>query len=704
MRLRSSIFLVSLLATAPLVPSLAAASPPRVLANYPIATGIPQPPLSYLPDMGPALAAVGDIDGNGTTDLAVGAAGDNEGGPERGAVIILFMDEVGNVTTTKRITSTDAALAGLSDGDQFGTSLAAIGDVNDDDIPDLAVGAAGDDDGALDAGAVWIVTMTSTGAAGSAHKISAKSAGAGVAAIYDAFGSAVTSLGDVDGNGTVDVAIGAVGSDRVQFNSGAVWICLLEADFTVKAIRRLGDDASGFDSELVTRGGLGLTLTTIGTELFVGALGDGTATAPEAVLWAFAIDSQGAVASYRQVLPASAVPLPPNGAVATFGDFDFDGIDDLLANVDDGLRILFLDEEGQVTGSRQAGGQWPDQVRCCGYRANLLVLPDLDGNLVPEVVSSGPGFFAGEVWMLRLNGMSQDGASCGDPTGDGVATAGDALYVLRAAVGLRFCELLWCDVDESDRITANDALAVLRRAIQSAGLLACPTTSTSTSTTYIYYDECFEDADCSWDPEQPHCCAYECCQCDYDVDCEEGAVCDGEVCRPATCFDTLMNGDETGPDCGGSCRVCIDGAACSANADCVNHVCAAGQCQSPTCEDSAANGSETGIDCGGGECAACEPYQGCQDSSDCTSRVCRWFGCDAPTCEDRVRNADETANDCGGGTCPPCGTGKSCQVDADCTSSVCLGSACQVATCSDLVQNGTETGIDCGGATCGACH
>ncbi len=35
---------------------------------------------------------IGDIDGNGTNDLAVGAYGDDDGGSNKGAVWILFLD------------------------------------------------------------------------------------------------------------------------------------------------------------------------------------------------------------------------------------------------------------------------------------------------------------------------------------------------------------------------------------------------------------------------------------------------------------------------------------------------------------------------------------------------------------------------------------------------------------------------------------
>jgi len=55
----------------------------------------------------------------------------------------------------------------LDDSDWFGVSIALLGDLDGDGARDLAVSAPMDDDGAIDAGAVWIISLEkheSTGA------------------------------------------------------------------------------------------------------------------------------------------------------------------------------------------------------------------------------------------------------------------------------------------------------------------------------------------------------------------------------------------------------------------------------------------------------------------------------------------------------------------------------------------------------------
>jgi hypothetical protein len=92
-------------------------------------------------------------------------------------------------------------------------------------------------------------------------------------------------------------------------------------------------------------------------------------------------------------------------------------------------------------------------------------------------------------------------ASCGNPIADSgdfrnegsgrTVVAGDALFVLRSAVGSAPCALCTCDVNASASVSATDALVVLRFAVGQNVALECPpcegtalsTTSMSTTTT-----------------------------------------------------------------------------------------------------------------------------------------------------------------------------------------------------------------------------
>lgn len=75
--------------------------------------------------------------------------------------------------------------------------------------------------------------------------------------------------------------------------------------------------------------------------------------------------------------------------------------------------------------------------------------------------------------------------TCGDPAGlsagvlgasalDAQVTASDALFILRAGLGLETCALCVCDVNGSGSITASDALLALMAAIGQPVVLSCP--------------------------------------------------------------------------------------------------------------------------------------------------------------------------------------------------------------------------------------
>ena len=96
------------------------------------------------------------------------------------------------------------------------------------------MGAAKDDDGPSDAGAVWILFQIAEGTVKSNQKISATQGGFTWAlSSSDAFGMSIANIDDLDGDTVMDIAVGAF-----QDGDGAVWILLLNTDGTVKTTRK----------------------------------------------------------------------------------------------------------------------------------------------------------------------------------------------------------------------------------------------------------------------------------------------------------------------------------------------------------------------------------------------------------------------------------------------------------------------------------
>ena len=167
-------------------------------------------------DMFATAVAVGDFDGDGFDDAAIGAPGRDTGSARNaGAVTILYGSRRGLSTRgALLVTATTKGVEGAAQPHAaLGASL-AVGDFNGDGRDDLAAGAPGaGGSAAYDTGAVYVFYGSKRGLTTKASRrleLSDRSVpGAGVSG--DAFGAALAA-GDFDRSGHDDLAIGAPGT------------------------------------------------------------------------------------------------------------------------------------------------------------------------------------------------------------------------------------------------------------------------------------------------------------------------------------------------------------------------------------------------------------------------------------------------------------------------------------------------------------
>ncbi len=329
------------------------------------AQGVVDPGAEAYDLFGHALAVVGDVDGDGVQDFAVGASQDDLAGyTDRGSVALFS-------GATRALLCRALDPDGASN-DQLGWSVAAVGDLNHDGTPDFAAGARQDStpQGTY-AGSVAVFS-----GAGCGRLLKLTDPGG---ASSDYLGSAVAGLGDVNGDGTPDIAAGALYDDTAGgTNAGSV---------------------------VVFSGGSGAVL-------------------------------------YKTFDPGGAANDYLGSVLAAVGDVDRDGItdfaagapyDDALGGSDAGSVVLFSGADGtKLRKLADPGGAGYDYLG-----VSVAGIGDVDGDLVPDVVagvyydSTPQGSYAGSVALFSgasgalIRKLTDPAGAANDRLGTAVAALPD---------------------------------------------------------------------------------------------------------------------------------------------------------------------------------------------------------------------------------------------------------------------------------------
>lgn len=154
-----------------------------------------------------------DISGDGLADVLIGAQSTPGGGTDRGRVYAYTPALDG--TNSDPLAGTFREYTGLHDYDAVGWSVAALGDVNGDGVPDLVSGAPSDwNHPPEDTGRVYVFS----GAASETILWTAAASTNGTLFGYD-----VANAGDLDSDGIDDVIVGEQWSNIAGSKSGRIW-------------------------------------------------------------------------------------------------------------------------------------------------------------------------------------------------------------------------------------------------------------------------------------------------------------------------------------------------------------------------------------------------------------------------------------------------------------------------------------------------
>jgi hypothetical protein len=206
-------------------------------------------------------------------------------------------------------------LAGAQSGENFGISVATLGDINSDGWPDFAVGASSASAGAVvGAGEVRVLSRLG-GALVRIH---------GGEFQNEAFGTSVVGLGDIDGDGISDYAAGSDGGSRVRAFSGAngllLWTQLEQSPserfgYALAVLPDLNGDGA--------------------SELLVGAPGCDLAALDAGAAYVLS----GSNGNVLRTLLGSGLSTELGYAVAAAGDVNADGVQDVLLGTNTGSNL-----------------------------------------------------------------------------------------------------------------------------------------------------------------------------------------------------------------------------------------------------------------------------------------------------------------------------------------------------------------------------
>lgn len=158
---------------------------------------------------------VGDVNGDGVSDVVVGKGWQDVSRADVGALWILESGSDCGLGSGTRITRGEGGLSlKLLEGDRFGASVAPLGDLDGDGVVDLVVGVPGYDGGGWrNSGALAVLFLRADGSVAREQLISATRGGLRGFLFEDSqLGHRMAVMGDVDGDGVDEIAV-AVASD-----------------------------------------------------------------------------------------------------------------------------------------------------------------------------------------------------------------------------------------------------------------------------------------------------------------------------------------------------------------------------------------------------------------------------------------------------------------------------------------------------------
>ncbi len=173
-------------------------------------------------DSGEAIACGGDVNGDGYDDIVIGAPG---GGGWNAGKTYLFLGKKSGWAVNTNLTDADASFIGENKYDNSGSALSNSGDVNNDGLDDILIGAPETYRASNEGGHTYLIFGKSKGWQKNMSLSNADASFVGENR-DDNSGWSISIEGDVDGDDFDDIIIGAPEKDTFYDDNGKTYVVL----------------------------------------------------------------------------------------------------------------------------------------------------------------------------------------------------------------------------------------------------------------------------------------------------------------------------------------------------------------------------------------------------------------------------------------------------------------------------------------------